>query len=545
MKNENINYDEYKKYLEETELYLCNISMWEIFYFYYIDKYLSFIFEQIKRTKNKIIFVINDHYFFNKMIINMVEKYESNSILINFNFDLYYDTYTFEMIKNYKKNHVLKKIKIDKYLNENYKFIFIKVDNYNIDKIIEKYYKLIKVDYAEINFINYKDTDYDKINCINFEDISKNIVENIKQKNNNFIKKLVKATNNNYFDDSKYRNEVLNNLNYVEKNKFSYIFNLANLININQEYFIKIHKERKDYLNKYFKEFKINLSWDEFKKINLYARDYFRYLSTEQIEWFLFNVNRCIKKLNNLSTNDKKYILAPGDSVSKIVLYIQKLNLCPNCEFILFPLSSAGNKNKNTIKYIESFIPNDFSNLIIMDYIISGSTLKVLLEALESKLNKYSTEKNKLTFNKIKYDIEIILSTNYFNKNSELKLNDKLEINDELEKKNELNNYDNQMNFSNDDKELIEYIQNKKQYTSSYIIDPIVKYDTMDGYNPISIDSFSRCVPSNKKHIKVKKEEYNKIKYECDIIQYILIVNGVNKQHFRMFFKLYYYFFAG
>ena len=99
------------------------------------------------------------------------------------------------------------------------------------------------------------------------------------------------------------------------------------------------------------------------------------------------------------------------------------------------------------------------------------------------------------------------------------------------------------MNLYDDDEEkkFIDNIKNIKQYTSNYIIDPIVKYDWMDGYNPLSIDSFSRCVPSNPKHIKVKKEEYDKIKYECDMIQYILILNGENEKYFETFSRLYYY----
>lgn len=534
MINKNNYYIEYKKFLEETELYLTNISMWEIIYFYYFDKYFSYIFEKLNETKKKIIYILNEQKDNeNEILINIMKKYVKNSKVIDFTKDS--DIYVFYEIKldninDENNNHTDTDIDIKNYANNNYDIVYIKrfVDIYNVDVIIKNYNNLKKnknVEIIEVNYKNYKSINYNLVNCINFEDIYENIILDIKEGNDKkFVKKIISLTKNN----PSFEYEFIDNLYYVKENNFSYIFDLAKLININQNYFIKLHKERKDYLDKYFEEFKINVNWDEFKKINLYARDYYRYLTTEQIEYFIFNVKRCIKKLNNLSINNKKYVLAPGDSCSKIVLYIEKLNLCPNCKFMLFPLSNIKIKNKNTIKYIESFIPNDFSNLIIMDYILTGSSLKVLIEALKSKLNKYPTEKNKLTFEKIEHDVKIILS------------HDK---NDETEKNNELNNYDNYMNLYDDDEEkkFIDNIKNIKKYTSNYIIDPIVKYDWMDGYNPLSIDSFSRCVPSNPKHIKVKKEEYDKIKYECDMIQYILILNGENEKYFETFSRLYYY----
>lgn len=545
MESENIYYNKYKKYLEDSELYLSNISMWEIIYFYYLNNYLSFIIKKINETKKKIIYIIAEKQYSDfEVLINLIKKYKKNSILVYF--EKTYEGITFYKIKkkinSYSKSKSEIELDLKKIAKNNYNIIYLKKygDKYNFDEIINICKDLqnntpSKIN--EVNYKNYKNVNYDKINSINFNDIINNIILLIRGKMNyEFIKKIVKITDNNYYSLNRYG--VTENFEYVDENKYETIFDLINLININEDFFIKIHKERKDYLNKYFGEFKINVNWDEFKKINLYARDYYRFLTSEQIYFFIFNVKRCVKKLNNLSKDNKKYILVPGDSVSKIVLYIEKLNLCPQCEFIMFPLSSTSkNKNKNTINYIESFIPNDFSNLIIMDFILSGNSLKVIIEALESKLNKYPTEKNKLTFKKIKHDFKIIFSE--YRYKGPYKLEENNELKNELI--NELNNYD---NFDSDDKILIENIIKKKKYTSNYIIDPIVKYDDMDGYNPLSIDGFARCVPTNLKHIKVKNEEYEKIKYDCDIIQYILVVNGVNEEYFKTFTKLYYYFFC-
>jgi hypothetical protein len=95
---------EYNKYLEETELYLKNISMWEIIYFYYINYYLSLIINKINNTDKKIFYVINQiNDAINTILTNIIYKYKKNAILIDFE----------------KKNDQIKFFKINQNFNSN------------------------------------------------------------------------------------------------------------------------------------------------------------------------------------------------------------------------------------------------------------------------------------------------------------------------------------------------------------------------------------------------------------------------------------------
>ena len=87
-----------------------------------------------------------------------------------------------------------------------------------------------------------------------------------------------------------------------------------------------------------------NKSYDEIKKILIYTvmKGYIQNL--DDIKNFVSGCNKIAENLNKKSESEKLIVIAPGDSPSKIVKYIQTQNLCKNCIFISFSLSKIEKK---------------------------------------------------------------------------------------------------------------------------------------------------------------------------------------------------------
>jgi hypothetical protein len=111
-----------------------------------------------------------------------------------------------------------------------------------------------------------------------------------------------------------------------------------------------------------------------------------------------------IKKINRIKTKrniQKLIIVAPGDTPSKIIKFVKKLNLCPECEFISFPASGIKQtydeeKEKRKYEYIKNFLPDDIESVVLFDYIFSGSGLNSLINIYEKKFNDIHIDKSEI-----------------------------------------------------------------------------------------------------------------------------------------------------
>ena len=114
----------------------------------------------------------------------------------------------------------------------------------------------------------------------------------------------------------------------------------------------------------------------------------------DDIKNFVSGCNKIAENLNKKSESEKLIVIAPGDSPSKIVKYIQTQNLCKNCIFISFSLSKIDDILSDptidpklypkAVDYIKGFLPvND--NVVIIDFISQGSTMKAISDAYRNK----------------------------------------------------------------------------------------------------------------------------------------------------------------
>lgn len=135
------------------------------------------------------------------------------------------------------------------------------------------------------------------------------------------------------------------------------------------------------------------------------------YYWTDVPEYFIKGCDELeieLKELKERKNVNKLYILYPGDSPYKVVKYFEKLSLCKFCEFVTFPFSSPYDNEYNpetTYKYLKKYIPNDYSNLIILDSVYFGNTLKMILDSMtmknEENKNLEYYENNKKIINKM------------------------------------------------------------------------------------------------------------------------------------------------
>ena len=149
---------------------------------------------------------------------------------------------------------------------------------------------------------------------------------------------------------------------------------------------------------------------------------------TSDIKQFVNGCLRIKKYLNKRAGENKLTVIAPGDSPSKIVKFLEKTKSCPNCVFISFPISgiggSDGNKtekdNQKIKEYIKTQLPKTLAieNTVFMDFINSGDTLQHIIISCKEKY-KISP----VIIKKILYELDFSyheMSTYFINK--EIKL---------------------------------------------------------------------------------------------------------------------------
>jgi hypothetical protein len=145
------------------------------------------------------------------------------------------------------------------------------------------------------------------------------------------------------------------------------------------------------------KKFKKELNTNEIKEIILVALNFFY---KDIIEDLINFIDACNKIANFINLHGIKYLIAPGDSPSKFIKYIKKMNLCTNCIFITFSISNVGYQspdlNYKLNNYIEKklFKVDDLENTAIIDFISSGKTIDLIIEILETKFPKNNIIEN-------------------------------------------------------------------------------------------------------------------------------------------------------
>ena len=101
--------------------------------------------------------------------------------------------------------------------------------------------------------------------------------------------------------------------------------------------------------------------------------------------------------LNERAGGSPLNVLVPGDSGFKIYLYLKNMKLCPNCNFIKFPISRAGFELPDVKKLLEDNVPSTIDNLVILDYIDKGSTIKEIIKLYMARALKGSLEIKQLS----------------------------------------------------------------------------------------------------------------------------------------------------
>lgn len=182
----------------------------------------------------------------------------------------------------------------------------------------------------------------------------------------------------------------------IKNNKFKYLLNreygsntdsdgssLDSNTNSHQdiEIFYDFNSDKK--IMGMFELFDVDLSDDD---VNYFFKHVKKTISTSIVD----DAQRFIKlcdfvetQLNNLSKNKILDVIAPGDSSTKIIEYFKKLNKCKKCNFKTFPFS--GRNEIFSTDYLESKLPNELDNFVIIDYIETGKTMMIIADAIENK----------------------------------------------------------------------------------------------------------------------------------------------------------------
>jgi len=127
-------------------------------------------------------------------------------------------------------------------------------------------------------------------------------------------------------------------------------------------------------------------------------------------------ISGCMQIAKFINENEIVNVIAPGDSPSKIIKYIQIKNLCESCTFYSFAASDLGFAG-STIEYLKKVLPkNNLEKTIIIDYIVSGRSIFEILDAyreMEHLQFADSIERQFRTRNDVE-PLNIISINNYF-----------------------------------------------------------------------------------------------------------------------------------
>lgn len=375
-----------------------------------------------------------------------------------------------------------------------------------------------------INYKTYKDKYFPNIenifrhiiDYIMFIETDKNkllLIEKNNNKNNEYIENKLKVLLSHkqikdikkYISWSQIKNIIINNVN--DKNKIESLMKLLkefkNIIK-KKEISEKLINKYKDKLNINIKNNIYKLNKNEILKLIYIAYGMYILINKKNIYIFIENCFLISTKLNMLSKNKKLYVICPGDSPTKIVKFLQILNLCPNCIFINFPFS-RGQYNEKTFKYVANFIPDNFDNIIILDLIVSGETISVIYNSLKYKLeknNKIKTKENLLNLELIGICFSNIILNIY--PNFKYKIMDNLNV---------IYSSFHLMN---------EFVEHK------FIINIADYWMDWDSFG-ISEYYNSRCIMSNPEHIKINEDVINSYdSFGCNFFVYLMILSYKN-----------------
>ena len=85
---ENKYYLQYNQYLEDSELYLSNISMWELIFFKYIVDTFKIIFEKINNTRKYFFYIIQKYNSSDKILaVNLIKHFSYYKNIIEFDIE--------------------------------------------------------------------------------------------------------------------------------------------------------------------------------------------------------------------------------------------------------------------------------------------------------------------------------------------------------------------------------------------------------------------------------------------------------------------------
>jgi hypothetical protein len=106
-------------------------------------------------------------------------------------------------------------------------------------------------------------------------------------------------------------------------------------------------------------------------------------------------IDGCTKIADIINRNGAQQVIAPGDSPYKVVKYIQLKKLCPDCNFIIFPISGVlydefnNNKSIKLFNFLDNYLPKDnLDKIMIIDYIYYGNTINAFIQYYNSKRSK-------------------------------------------------------------------------------------------------------------------------------------------------------------
>jgi hypothetical protein len=157
-------------------------------------------------------------------------------------------------------------------------------------------------------------------------------------------------------------------------------------------------------------------------KTNTYS-DYLKYLEKKKSESVKINytnlyffeaserLEKCLDFIYKKRNNKKLIVLCPGDSPYKFLRFFQLLSKCTFCDFISFPFSTPDKYDKeHTYEYLKEYIPDNYDNLVIMDSISKGTTIKMIIDSLklknETNKNKPFYENNNLIIEEIEKELQ-------------------------------------------------------------------------------------------------------------------------------------------
>lgn len=371
-----------------------------------------------------------------------------------------------------------------------------------------------------INYVMFIETNNEKINIINLrkkEEEAKlyNLLKDILSSEE--IKKITEIFSKKVILDIIEKNPIELVKNII-MNKYSLYLEEDKI----RENSFDLMEKNKNKIIPLIQNKKYDLSEDKILELINLAYEMYLVEEKSDIYRFIETCNYIALKLNNLSKNIKLNVICPGDSPVKIIRYLEKLNLCPNCNFINFSLSRSM-VNENTYNYIGDFIPDNYCNIVILDLIDSGYTLTMIYNAMKDKISKnkkLNNEENKLCLQQIG-----ICFSNYIIKiypNLKNKISDELKIN----------------------RSIYQIMDEKYCSLNFKFLLNILDYW---GWRKSGIFAWAenynaRCIVKNEEHIKLNDDFIKNINtFGCDFFIYLMILckknyEFVKKQNYNNYY---------